>query len=508
VQPLLQPGRNCSLTAKANRFALLVDGSAYYAALADAIARARRTVAILGWDLDTRVRLGPSGGDGPLPPPLCEWLRSVATANSNLDIYILAWDFPVIFANVRDPKLVRGEDPFDHPRIHLRFDGCHPPGASHHQKLVAIDDSLAFLGGMDIAGGRWDTPEHRHADARRGGTEAPYAPYHDVMAVVDGDAARAVAGIVRDRWSRASDAPMAPAIEPWDLWPQGVEPEILDTVVGLSRTDVRPDADAGCHEIEQLHFDLIAEARHSIYIENQYLTSAAMAGALCRRLEAADGPEVVLVLPLDNAGWLEANTIEALRSQSVRRLRAADRFNRLRICYPAVPDHGDECVGVHSKILVVDDRLFRVGSSNLTNRSMRLDTECDATVEATTDAERARVSFLRNRLLAEHLGMSVDDVDAFLSTDASLVRLVDSRCTSARCLRELPPEAVEPLLTHELVDPSGPLTADEVIEGLASSVATQPLRRLLPLALLGLTATAAIVFALRGLRARSPRPTR
>jgi phosphatidylserine/phosphatidylglycerophosphate/cardiolipin synthase-like enzyme len=168
-QTLLRPGSNCSRIAKADRFAMLVDGSGYYSALADTIPRAQRTVAIVGWDLDTRARLGPSGGDGPLLPPLREWLRSVADANPALEIYILTWDFPVIFANVRDPLLVREQDPFEHPRIHLHFDSEHPPGASHHQKLVVVDDCLAFFGGMDIAGGRWDTPEHRHHDIRRGG---------------------------------------------------------------------------------------------------------------------------------------------------------------------------------------------------------------------------------------------------------------------------------------------------------------------------------------------------
>jgi phosphatidylserine/phosphatidylglycerophosphate/cardiolipin synthase-like enzyme len=301
---------------------------------------------------------------------------------------------------------------------------------------------------------------------------------------------------------------MAPAGEPWDLWPAGVEPDVVDATVGISRTDVPADAEVGCHEIEQLHLDLIAAARDSIYIENQYLTSATMADALCRRLEAEDGPEIVLVLPLDNAGWLEANTIEALRIRSVRRLRASDRFRRLRLCYPAVPGDGEHCVGLHSKVLVVDDRLFRVGSSNLTNRSMRLDTELDATIEAATPEHRAAVLRLRNRLLAEHLGMPLADVEAFLSADRSLVRLVDARRAESRCLCELPQETVEPILSRELVDPDSPLDTEDLIEGLATSAVGAPARRVLPV-VLALVATAALVaFAIRRLRARSLRRSR
>src|SRR5687768_1539304 len=99
--------------------------------------------------------------------------------------------------------------------------------------------------------------------------------------------------------------------------------------------------------------------------------------------------------------------MEALRPESLQRPRTAQRFNRLRIGYPGGPNSDGSAVGVHSKILVIDDRLFRVGSSNLTNRSMRLDTECDLTIEAVGEAQRSGIARLRDRLLAEHLGMSV-----------------------------------------------------------------------------------------------------
>ena len=501
---VLEPGRNCSRLTAANRFALLVDGANYYDALARAIAQARRTVVIVGWDLDSRVRLGPGAGPEPLTPPLRDFLPAVAAANPDLNIYILSWDFPILFANVRDPQLVWGSDPFNHPRVHLKFDSTHPPGASHHQKIVVIDDSLAFAGGMDIAGGRWDSPEHRPKDPRRAGKHGPYPPSHDVQALVDGDAARALAGFVRDRWCRATGTPIGDSIQTRDIWPDRVRPDLVDVSAGISRTDLDACGRSGCREIEQLHLDLIDAAREHVYIENQYLTSATIVTALCRRLESASGPEVLIVLPLKNSGWLEEHTIEVLRFQSLHRLRAADCFKRLRICYPVVSDLDGESVAVHSKILVIDDRWFRVGSSNLTNRSMRLDTECDLTIEATGAAQRLGISRLRNRLLAEHLGMSAEAIEDFLAKDASLLRLVDARRANARCLRELPPpdRSTELMLESELVDPSGPITADVVIEALASSVADHPVKRLFPVVLICVALTAvAIVALVRRLRA-------
>lgn len=508
--PVLDPGRNCGELATAGRFALLVDGSNYYGALAQALRLARHTIVIVGWDLDSRVRLGPGAGAEHLEPPIRDFFPALADANPDLNIYILSWDFPFLFANVRDPKLVWGRDPFRHPRVHLKFDGTHPAGASHHQKIVAIDDCLAFAGGMDIAGGRWDSPEHRADDIRRAGKDEPYAPSHDVQAVVDGDAARALARIVRERWQRATGAIVPAASDQTrDLWPDCATPDLRDVTVAISRTDVDAEG-CGRREIEHLHFDLIEAARHSIYIENQYLTSVPLASALARRLESPDGPEILIVLPLNNFGWLEENTIEVLRSRCVHTLRKSDRFKRLRICYPVVPGLDDISLGVHSKVLAIDDRIFRIGSSNLTNRSMRLDTECDLTIEAKDDAERQGILRLRNRLLGEHLGMSPDEVAAFLSRDPSLIRLADSRSQTPRCLRDLPPEdhTRAPIIDDDVVDPARPITAEVAIEALASSMAARPVRRLLPWLLIGAAATVAALALWRAVTATSPRRSR
>lgn len=501
---VLQPGRNCDPLARADRFALLIDGENYYAAVAESIARAKRNVIILGWDLDSRVRLsaGAAMAGERLLPPLREFLPAVADANPNLHIYILTWDFPLLFANVRDPVLVRGKDPFDHPRVHLKFDGTHPPGASHHQKIVAIDDSVAFVGGMDLAGGRWDTQEHRARDERRAGKDRPYPPTHDVQAVVDGEAARALCAIARERWRRATGRSIVEGTPGAGVWPPRAEPDLENVLVGISRTDVGADGSGHCHEVEQLHLDLIAAARRFLYIENQYLTSSEMVSALGRRLEEPDGPDVIILLPLDNSGWLEAHTIEVLRFQCIRRLRAADRHGRLRVCYPVVPDLNGDAVAVHSKILAVDDRLFRVGSSNLTNRSMRLDTECDVTIEAASEAEQRAIANLRNRLLGEHLGLAAEAVDAFLAADASMVRLVDSRLGSPRCLREVGPEDETIGLPIEVVvDPSQPLTPGTVIEAIATSAAGSS--RTFVAAALACAAIGLGLWAIaRGLRAR------
>ena len=38
---------------------------------------------------------------------------------------------------------------------------------SHHEKMVIIDQSLAFMGGIDLCFGRWDDDLHRLVDLGR-----------------------------------------------------------------------------------------------------------------------------------------------------------------------------------------------------------------------------------------------------------------------------------------------------------------------------------------------------
>src|SRR3954467_11358589 len=72
-------------------------------------------------------------------------------------------------------------------RIRFCLDEDLPAGASHHQKIVVVDDAVAFCGGLDVTTRRWDTAEHRLDDARRVDPAGlPYRPFHDVQAVIDG----------------------------------------------------------------------------------------------------------------------------------------------------------------------------------------------------------------------------------------------------------------------------------------------------------------------------------
>src|SRR3546814_1276755 len=79
---------------------------------------------------------------------------------------------------------------------------------------------------------------------------------------------------------------------------------------------------------------------------------------------------------------------------------------------------------VHAKVMIVDDRLLRIGSANLNNRSMGTDSECDLALEAANAEDRAAISRLLHRLLAEHPGRDSEEIAAMLAQEGSLLGLV------------------------------------------------------------------------------------
>jgi phosphatidylserine/phosphatidylglycerophosphate/cardiolipin synthase-like enzyme/uncharacterized membrane protein YdjX (TVP38/TMEM64 family) len=494
----------------AQRVAFLVDGDAYFRALAAALERARRSVWIVGWDVHARTRLrGSREGEEPLE--LGALLTACARRQRRLRVRILEWDYALWMAPERGLAPWLDLDWAAHRRIRFRLDDRHPVGACHHQKLVVIDDALAFAGGIDVTLRRWDTPDHRPGDERRvDAWGRAYPPWHDVQLVVDGPAARALAELARQRWRRATGARWSPMTGArvsraprFDPWPPELAPDLHDVPVAILRTDPGSSDRPAVREVERHYLASIAAARTSLYIENQYLTSEAVTAALCRRLEERDGPEVVIVLPSRCSGWLEEKTIGALRVRNVARLRAADRAGRLRLCAPCIP--GVERLLVHSKLLIADDALIRIGSANLSNRSMGVDSECDLSIEAEGRADvAAAIARLRAALLAEHLGVTPEAVErARTRAGGSLVGALDALAGGPRTLVALEQvaDSESASLAGAAFDPIEPMAAlSELIERWAPSELSDPHRRTLavavpPLLLLGVLGLA--VYALQ-----------
>lgn len=470
---ILAPGRNVWRVTEARRAALLQDAASYYGVLRKTMLQAGRSIHIIGWDIDSRTPLvGESGQpeDG-LPATLAAFLTALVARNPALSVRLLLWDYSVLYALEREllPALrLRWSTP---PQVELCLDGGVPFGSSQHQKLVVVDDAVAFVGGLDLTIRRWDTPRHApHDPLRRDPHGRPYRPFHDVQLMVDGPAAAHLAELAHACWARATGEAL-PRHPPFgaDPWPACVVPDIRDARVGIARTWPAFGGEPEVREVEALFLDMIDAACRSIYIENQFLTDVTLARHLVRRLRQVPGLEVLIVAPRTHHTWLEHRTMRAGRIRFMQVIGEAGLERRVRLMHPQVRRRGIASeVMVHSKVMVVDDRLLRVGSANLCNRSMGTDSECDLVIEGTDEAGRAAIARMRNRLLGEHLGASPEAVAAELArAGSSLFRAVDALNRGSRRLRRirdgaLPASEAVPVI-EAAADPRRPIAASEFL---------------------------------------------
>ena len=457
---ILEEGVTCWRIAQADRSAVLIDGAAYYLALLQALRQARSRIMILGWDFDPRVRLDPSDP----ATELRRLLPALVEQCPELHIYLLIWDVSVVFG----PSST-ADELFDrawraHPRIHFQFDGRHPFGAAHHEKLVCIDDALAFAGGIDLTVERWDIPEHDPADPRRIDPNGePYDPVHDLQMAVGGEAARASAALARVRWVKATGETLAPCRRTNDPWPDSVVPWLTDVPVGIARTRPGMNGKPGVSEVAALNAAALAAARRSVYIEAQYLGARPVADKLATLLERAHEPEIVILVWRQAIGWLERFAMGSNRDRLLRRLADADRHDRLRAYWLAAPGEPEHEINLHAKLLIVDDTFVRIGSSNLNNRSLGFDTECDLAIEASDARTRTAIARLRNTLLAEHLARPPEDVGRAIAEQGLIAAIERLNPGKGRLRRyQIDPEdgSKESFPGTALLDPAEPLSVD------------------------------------------------
>lgn len=457
--------------AMASRAHVVVDAAAYFSVMQAAFLKARQRIHLIGWDFDTRVKLGPGrrwwnrhrrtvqpsrlGG-------LVVWL---ANRTAGLQIRVLKWNFGAL-------KFVfRGTMVFDlirwwrHPQIDFKFDAAHPLGCSHHQKIVVIDDRFAVCGGIDMTTRRWDTPQHIEDDPRRMAPgRKPYGPWHDLTVLMEGEIAGALGALGRERWERAGGAPMAPCAPQADsAWPDTIKAEFADVEIGIARTTAAWRGYPEVREIERLFVDQIARAKRFIYAESQYFASRRLAEAVAERISQPDPPEVVLINPLTAEGWLEQAAMDNARVRLLHAIGERDLGDRFRVFVPFTT--GETPIYIHAKLLIVDDEVLRIGSANWNNRSMGLDTEADVFIDANRPANdredvRTAIRRLRYRLLAEHCGIAPERVAALLQQHGSMAEMIRSLPRKGKRLEpfHLRPltDAEKALADSALLDPERP----------------------------------------------------
>jgi uncharacterized membrane protein YdjX (TVP38/TMEM64 family) len=288
--------------------------------------------------------------------------------------------------------------------------------------------------------------------------------------IVDGDAAAALGSLVRDRWHNAADNNAVGHCTDHenDVWPPAIQAVLKDVDIGIARTMPAYREQLEVREVERLYLDSIEAAEKFIYIENQYLSCHAIGDALSRSLQQEQGPEVIIVMPEKTGGWLEQHTMDVLRARLLQNLVGQDRHDRLRIYYVQLASDPPLSLMIHAKVMIIDDCFARVASSNLSNRSMGLDSECDLAVQSgeTQNCGEAITRF-RRQLLAEHLGVTINELAAAEEQQHSLIAAIETLCRNEPSLQPLScelPEENDWVPESQLIDPEKPVEPDEFID--------------------------------------------
>jgi phosphatidylserine/phosphatidylglycerophosphate/cardiolipin synthase-like enzyme len=463
---ILSPGTTCWKRETAPRAALLIDMEAYFDAAMDAMSRAKHCVHLLNWAFEANTLFHPQpGGGGKDSDRFGNFLIALAK-NSDLDVRLLCWKSAMPVAATQHFFPFMDREVFAGTKVKFVLDGKLPVGACHHQKMIIVDDAIAFCGGGDIGPDRWDTPEHLDDDPRREKTRRDNKRFdsrHEVMGLVDGDAAAALGELFRDRWRRATGEEVAscpPIRKP--KWPGEIEPGFADICVGISRTGAGWRRYPEVRENEALHVASIRAAKACIYMENQYFTSPLIAAELAKRLAEPDGPEVIIVSTEHSPSYFDQMTMDRTRLKFIQTLKSADRHRRFR-AYSPVTTLGRTII-VHAKLTIIDDTLLRIGSANINNRSLGFDTECDLSLAASgasSAANRAEITRLRNKLLAHWLGCVEAPMEAAILRLGSVGAALEELRNSGYCrLRPIEPKPLLPLAAFiaafHLGDPVGP----------------------------------------------------
>jgi len=454
----------------------VIDAAAYFELMREAMLKAKQSIFMIGWDFDTRIHLSGQRRKFALsnrteyPSRLGSFIVWLARRNRGLRINLLKWNFALI------KSLFRGRMILDlirwafMERIDFKFDSAHPVGSSHHQKIVVIDDCFAVCGGIDMTSDRWDTREHLHEDVRRKLPNGKfYAPWHDVTMLMEGDIAYELAELGRERWKTAGGKPLDRCMpQERTAWPDRLVAEFENVEIGIARTRAQYGDVSQIDEIETLFVEHIQRAKRFMYAETQYFASRRIAEAIAERLDEPDPPEFVIINPRRADGWLEQQAMDTARVRLVHSLVERDHADRFRIYNPYTT--GGVPIYIHAKLTIIDDEVLRVGSANMNNRSMGLDSECDVFIDARRPANAGiepRIEKIRQSLIAEHCGLPVEEIAEQLQRNPSMIALLDRAPSEGKHIERLPIEDLDDLRCEladsALLDPERPADMFEPI---------------------------------------------
>jgi phospholipase D1/2 len=475
----------------------LINGDDYFQALLPVLQRARHSIYIADWYFSPGLFL--DRGATPQQHRLDRVLLQKAT--EGVKINILIWNAPSVGFDLQSPYVVSRMSALHANISALAHPAWTPIIWSNHQKFVVVDEHVAFVGGIDLCFCRYDNenyaltdPDERYYPGRdfsnlnfmgesNGPTRdqvidrrrLPRMPWHDIHMMALGEVAQDIAKNFIQRWNHAMRtttkdyrlilAPISPisaeegaalvAGGP-SLYPQ-LEVQALRSGSFWSCGIIEPE-----RSIYQAYLHYISNAKHYIYIENQYFISSLTPGMiqnkisqaiyqrLTRAIQAEETFRVIVLLPVYPAGDVATAATQYIIKYGYKTINRSNDtrtslMERLRLDFPTVDLSQyisfvclrkyefvevdglrkplTEQIYIHAKMMIVDDDHVIIGSANINDRSMEgsRDSEIAYVVSssATSQADGlmngvpTRVGLfardLRIRLWSNYLGLSLEE---------------------------------------------------------------------------------------------------
>ena len=392
-----------------NAVEVLVDGQRAFARMLEAIQQARHSVHIAGWHATpefalTRDASGVTLGD------------ALESAGTRAQVRVLLWSgaqVPVIRPTRSDGR--RARDAFAGiSGVSAALDDHEYLQHCHHEKLLIVDDSVAFVGGLDLTdltNDRWDTTDHDPRDS---------LGWHDAALRLEGPVIGDVGAHFAARWNEVTgdDLP-APAI-PAAAGPYAAQ--FLRTIPEKIYK-FRP---RGEFSILAAYRRALASAQHLVYLENQFLWAPEIVEILEDKLLRPPTPDFRMIVLLPSKPSSGRDTTLG----QLARLLQADHEHRLLPATLQSTATGSPGTYVHAKVGIVDDHWLTIGSANLNAHSLFNDTEANITV---TDPVLVRET--RRRLWSEHLQSNDVEGDATRLVDEKWVPIADEQLARRRAAR-------------------------------------------------------------------------
>ncbi len=416
-----------------------IDGAPYYNALLDSLNEAQSEILISDWSLSPEVYLL-RGHDGGPHTRLDVVLKKKAAEGVKVNI-LLWWEIFVAVGGAVNSQHVK--DVFKDDKNITVF--AHPVNNivwkwSHHQKFVVIDRAVAYVGGIDLCFGRYDTQQHTLTDENHlamtfpgkdfynpnvtpcNDLDKPYQenldrtkqcrmPWHDVQVQLTGVAAAYVARNFVERWNKTlSDMNLAsPTIE-FDKAPSPlgskvtgypIQAQVLRSLAEWSGTNATKE-----QSIFNAYAYLIKNSEHFIYVENQFFVSSVdvvqnqiahlMVDRISKSIESGDTFRVIVVVPLHPEGPYNTPMPRIVSLWMYRTTQAMIEYFKKTCPGRRLEDFVSiycpmqntmlqdksylNMIYVHSKLIIADDRMAIVGSANINDRSMMGDRDSELAV--------------------------------------------------------------------------------------------------------------------------------